>query len=169
MTCPKCEVRADLEGRSVHVRLLWSGLKEVARNVERACILYKCSYCNAFWESCGYDRAARELSQKEAAVLYPALKELIAKQLLYCYNCNRSIVNKRIVRLVNMSPTKTIISKALNLKPAEKSLLIEALLRSLDIADPKIEKIWAVEAEKRLKAYKAGKIKTVSFEDMFAQ
>jgi putative addiction module component (TIGR02574 family) len=56
-----------------------------------------------------------------------------------------------------------------SLKPAEKSLLIEALLRSLDIADPKIEKIWSVEAEKRLKAYKAGKIKTVSFENMFAK
>ncbi|MEK6777598.1 MAG: addiction module protein [bacterium] len=66
-----------------------------------------------------------------------------------------------------MSPTKTIISKALHLKPAEKSIVIEALLKSLDVPDPKIEKIWAVEAEKRLKAYKAGKIKTVSFEDMF--
>jgi len=68
-----------------------------------------------------------------------------------------------------MSPTKTIISKALSLKPAEKSLLIEALLRSLDIADPKTEKIWAVEAGKRLKAYKTGKAKTISFEDMFAK
>jgi len=66
-----------------------------------------------------------------------------------------------------MSPTKTIISKALNLKPAEKSILIEALLKSLDAPDPKIEKIWAVEAEKRLKAYKTGKIKTISFEEMF--
>ena len=66
-----------------------------------------------------------------------------------------------------MSPTKTIISKALNLKPAEKSILIEALLKSLDIPDPKIDKIWAVEAEKRLKAFKAGKIKTISFEEMF--
>jgi putative addiction module component (TIGR02574 family) len=66
-----------------------------------------------------------------------------------------------------MSPTKTIISKALNLKPSEKSILIEALLKSLDVPDPKIEKIWAVEAEKRLKAYKAGKIKTISFEEMF--
>jgi len=65
------------------------------------------------------------------------------------------------------SPTKTIISKALHLKPAEKSIVIEALLKSLDVPDPKIEKIWAAEAEKRLKAYKAGKIKTVSFEDMF--
>ncbi len=68
-----------------------------------------------------------------------------------------------------MSPTKTIISKVLNLKPAEKSLVIEALLKSLDIPDPKIEKVWAAEAERRLKAYKAGKIKTVSFEDMFSK
>ena len=68
-----------------------------------------------------------------------------------------------------MSPTKTIISKALHLKPAERSLVIEALLKSLDVPDPKIERIWADEAEKRLKAYKAGKIKTVSFEDMFAK
>jgi len=66
-----------------------------------------------------------------------------------------------------MSPTKTIILKALHLKPAEKSIVIEALLKSLDVPDPKIEKKWADEAEKRLKAYKAGKIKTVSFEDMF--
>ncbi len=66
-----------------------------------------------------------------------------------------------------MSPTKTIISKALQLTPAEKSIVIEALMKSLDVPDPEIEKIWAEEAEKRLKAYKAGKLKTVSFEDMF--
>jgi putative addiction module component (TIGR02574 family) len=66
-----------------------------------------------------------------------------------------------------MSPTKTIISQALHLKPAEKSIVIEALLKSLDVPDPKIEKIWATEAEKRLKAYKAGKIKAVSFDAMF--
>jgi hypothetical protein len=66
-----------------------------------------------------------------------------------------------------MSPTKTLINKALHLKPAEKTLVIDALLKSLDIPDPKTEKIWALEAEKRLKAYKAGKIKTVNFEDLF--
>lgn len=66
-----------------------------------------------------------------------------------------------------MSPTKEIISKALHLKPAEKSIVIEALMESLDVPDPEIEKIWAKEAEKRLRAYKAGKLKTVSFEDMF--
>ncbi len=66
-----------------------------------------------------------------------------------------------------MSPTKNIISKALQLKPAEKSIVIEALMKSLHVPDPEIEKIWAEEAEKRLIAYKAGKLKTVSFEDMF--
>jgi putative addiction module component (TIGR02574 family) len=68
-----------------------------------------------------------------------------------------------------MSPTKEIISKALHLNPAEKSIVIEALMKSLDVPDPEIEKIWAEEAEKRLKAYKAGKLKTVSFEDMFTK
>mgnify|MGYP001564244554 FL=1 len=66
-----------------------------------------------------------------------------------------------------MSPTKEIISKALHLKPAEKSIIIEALMKSLDVPDPEIEKVWAEEAEKRLRAYKAGKLKTVSFENMF--
>jgi len=68
-----------------------------------------------------------------------------------------------------MSPTKTLITRALHLKPAEKTLVIDALLKSLDIPDPKIEKIWALEAEKRLKAYKAGKIKTVAFEDLLGK
>ena len=66
-----------------------------------------------------------------------------------------------------MSPTKTIINKALNLKPAERFIVIEALVNSLDNPDPVIDKAWAIEAEKRLKAYKAGKLKTVSFEAMF--
>lgn len=66
-----------------------------------------------------------------------------------------------------MSPTKTIINKALNLKTAKRFIAIEALVKSLDNPDPAIEKTWAIEAVKRLKAYKAGKLKTVSFEEMF--
>ena len=68
-----------------------------------------------------------------------------------------------------MSPTKAIITKVLHLKPAEKSIVIEALLKSLDVPDRQIGEIWAVEAEKRLKAYKAGKIKAVSFDDIFGK
>ena len=66
-----------------------------------------------------------------------------------------------------MSPTTTILSKALHLKPAERFVVIEALIKSLDNPEPAIEKTWAIEAGKRLKAYKSGKAKTVSFEDMF--
>ena len=66
-----------------------------------------------------------------------------------------------------MSPATTVLSKALHLKPAERFVIIEALIRSLDNPDPAIEKIWAIEAGKRLKAYKSGKAKTVSFKDMF--
>lgn len=66
-----------------------------------------------------------------------------------------------------MSPATTVISKALHLKPAERFVVIEALIKSLDNPDPAIEKAWAVEVEKRLKAYKSGRAKTVSFEDMF--
>lgn len=68
-----------------------------------------------------------------------------------------------------MSSAKTIISKALHLKPAERSIVIETLIKSLDIPNPKVEKVWAKEAEKRLKAYEAGKLKTVSFEDIFGK
>lgn len=65
-----------------------------------------------------------------------------------------------------MSPTKTIISEALHLKPAERFIVIEALIKSLDNPDPAIERAWTSEAEKRLRAYKAGKLKTVSLENM---
>lgn len=68
-----------------------------------------------------------------------------------------------------MLPAKALISKALRLKPAERFIVIEALIKSLDVPDPEIEKAWAVEAERRLKAYKAGKLETVSFEDIFGK
>ena len=68
-----------------------------------------------------------------------------------------------------MTITKKLISEGLHLKPAERFILIEALINSLDVPDPRIEEAWAIEAEKRLKCYKTGKLETVSFEDMFCK
>lgn len=68
-----------------------------------------------------------------------------------------------------MLSTKALISEALHLKPAERFIIVEALIKSLDIPDPRVEEIWAIEAEKRLSAYKAGKLETISFEDMFGK
>jgi len=66
-----------------------------------------------------------------------------------------------------MNEPKEILEHALKLKPAEKFMLIEGLLTSLDEPDKTIDEIWAVEAEKRLRAYKEGKLKTVSYEEVF--
>ncbi|RKY33715.1 MAG: hypothetical protein DRP78_07250 [Candidatus Omnitrophota bacterium] len=51
-----------------------------------------------------------------------------------------------------MSARKKIIQDALRLKPAERFILVEA---------------WVEEATKRLEAYKAGELETISFDDMF--
>ena len=66
-----------------------------------------------------------------------------------------------------MNVTKSFLSQALKMKPAEKFLIIEGLINSLDEPDKTIDEIWAIEAEKRLKAYKEGKLETVSYEAVF--
>lgn len=51
--------------------------------------------------------------------------------------------------------------------PAEEKLrLLDVLLSDLDKPDPMIDQIWADEARKRWNAYKAGKLQTVSYEEL---
>ena len=54
--------------------------------------------------------------------------------------------------------SKQILENALNLKPLDKIGIIEGLLKSLDEPDKTIDEIWAIEAEKRIKAYRNGKL-----------
>ncbi|HET6527486.1 MAG TPA: addiction module protein [Balneolaceae bacterium] len=63
--------------------------------------------------------------------------------------------------------SKDILKNALKLKPDEKFTVIEGLLKSLDKPDEKLDKVWAEEAEKRLKAYRQGKIEGIPFEEIF--
>jgi putative addiction module component (TIGR02574 family) len=51
----------------------------------------------------------------------------------------------------------------------EKLRLVDAILADLDKPDPEIDKIWAEEARKRWAAYKAGRIPTVSYEDIMTR
>jgi len=53
------------------------------------------------------------------------------------------------------------------LKAEERFLIVEGLLKSLDEPDRKIDEIWAEEAEKRLKAYRDGKLKGIPMEEVF--
>lgn len=44
--------------------------------------------------------------------------------------------------------------------------LVDSILTQLDKPDPEIDRIWAEEARNRWKAYKSGKIGTVSYEQV---
>lgn len=60
-----------------------------------------------------------------------------------------------------------LVAEALKLNPAERFELVDRVLHSLDQPDPEIDRIWIEEAEKRLAAYRAGKIKGIPAEDIF--
>lgn len=62
---------------------------------------------------------------------------------------------------------KEIIDQAVKLKPEERFLVIEGLLNSLDRPDRELDAIWAEEAEKRLKAYREGRLEGIPAEDVF--
>jgi putative addiction module component (TIGR02574 family) len=66
-----------------------------------------------------------------------------------------------------MNTPRSILDQALNMRPADKYIIIEGLLNSLDEPDKTIDEIWMIEAEKRLKAYKEGNLKTLTYEEVF--
>ncbi len=66
-----------------------------------------------------------------------------------------------------LDTTRSILSQALKMSPTDKFIIIEGLLNSLDEPDKTVDEIWAIEAEKRLQAYKDGKLKTVTYEEVF--
>ena len=68
-----------------------------------------------------------------------------------------------------METTRTILDHAINMPPSDRFVIIEGLLNSLDEPDKIIDEIWAIEAEKRLRAYKEGILKTLTFEEVFNQ
>lgn len=68
-----------------------------------------------------------------------------------------------------MAAPKDIIEKALSLNPLEKADLVDRLLSSLDQPDQAITELWAREAESRLAAYEAGKLKAVSLEKVLSK
>ncbi|RKZ46021.1 MAG: addiction module protein [Candidatus Parabeggiatoa sp. nov. 2] len=66
-----------------------------------------------------------------------------------------------------MGSPQQILQNALQLKSYEKFFVIEGLLQSLDEPNQKLDEIWALEAEKRLNAYKKGILKGIPMEDIF--
>lgn len=65
--------------------------------------------------------------------------------------------------------TKEILNNALKLKPQERLELADLLLESLDRPDRAIEEVWAQEAQRRLEAYRSGKLKGIPIEEVFGE
>lgn len=63
-------------------------------------------------------------------------------------------------------PADDILAKIQSLPDTEKLRLVDEILMQLDKPDPELDKIWADEARKRWEAYKAGRLKTVSYEEV---
>jgi putative addiction module component (TIGR02574 family) len=63
--------------------------------------------------------------------------------------------------------SKETLEQALKLKPEERFMVVEGLLNSLDEPDRKLDDIWAEEAEKRLKAYREGRLEGIPMEEIF--
>ena len=62
---------------------------------------------------------------------------------------------------------KEILEQALKLKPKDRCSVVEGLIKSLDEPDKGLDEIWAEEAEKRLKAYREGRLEGILVEDLF--
>ena len=59
-----------------------------------------------------------------------------------------------------------LAAKIKSLPDSEKIELVDPILMQLDKPDPDIDRIWADEARKRWQAYKAGKIETVTYQQV---
>lgn len=64
---------------------------------------------------------------------------------------------------------KELLNEAMKLKPDERFSLVDGLIKSLDEPDKHIDKIWAEESEKRLKAYREGTLKGIPMEEIIKE
>ncbi len=64
---------------------------------------------------------------------------------------------------------RKILNQIITLKPEDRFAIIESLLESLDEPDKTIDEIWALEAERRLEAYREGTLEVVPFESVFGE
>lgn len=62
---------------------------------------------------------------------------------------------------------REILDQALRLNPADRFAVVEGILRSLDEPDQKLDAIWVEEAERRLAAYREGRMHASTMEEIF--
>ena len=62
-----------------------------------------------------------------------------------------------------------LVSEIRALPDEEKLRVLDALLTELDKPDDEIDRIWAGEARKRWNSYKAGQLRTVTYEELMSK
>jgi putative addiction module component (TIGR02574 family) len=62
-----------------------------------------------------------------------------------------------------------LLQEALSLSPVDRASLIDALVSTLDQADPNIDQLWVQEAEDRLSAYHAGELEAIASDIVFEE
>lgn len=69
-----------------------------------------------------------------------------------------------------MHTKNEVLAEALNLPPIERAQLIEDLLTSFEFPDrQRLDRLWAEEADDRIKAFKQGEFETIPMEKVFAK
>ena len=66
----------------------------------------------------------------------------------------------------NSSKVNDIIKQIDTITDVDKLKVVDYILMELDKPDPEIDRIWKEEAQKRWKAYKEGKAKTVPYDQV---
>jgi len=67
-----------------------------------------------------------------------------------------------------MSPEE-LLKEALKLKPQDRFAVVDSILRSIDEPDAAIDALWAEEAERRLAAYRAGRLAGIPMDELLRE
>ena len=70
---------------------------------------------------------------------------------------------------MNNTTAATIESQARKLTPLARLELVDAILSSLDEPNQELDRLWSLEAEERLTAYRRGEIKAISLDEVLAK
>ena len=68
-----------------------------------------------------------------------------------------------------MHKTEDIIQEATSLPVEERIIVVDSLLRTLNMPDPDIDKEWAVVAKRRLVELRSGRVNPVPGDQVFAR
>ena len=82
---------------------------------------------------------------------------------------NEPIILKTGGGITMAANTRQILKEALTLPSQERATLVDDLLDSLDQPDEQIDSLWRKEVEDRIVAYRTGKIRTVTLDDVLSK